>query len=121
MRYKFIRFCFSLNPENHRIGNSSNILCSRCREQDESNLNFIFHCKLFKTTLNFIIGLININYNFSISFKFSPKPKAIINGVFISQFYDSVYSEILLTPLDRFLRHFIEFLISRNSELLLLS
>ena len=45
----------------------SDILCSRRREQDESHSpHFIFHCKLSKTAVDFISGLINVKYTFDI-------------------------------------------------------
>ena len=40
----------------------------------------IAHCKLSKTILGFISGLINLNYTFHMPFKVSPKAKPIING-----------------------------------------
>ena len=58
---KFIHFCLPLNPGIHKMDNSPNIICPRCREQDEPHTRFIFHCQLSKTTLDFISGLINLN------------------------------------------------------------
>ena len=46
-----------LNPVIYRIGNTPNILCPRCKKQDESQppppsiFHFIFHCKISKITL----------------------------------------------------------------------
>ena len=40
--YKFIHFPLLLNLAIHRTDNSPNILCPRCREQDESHSHFIF-------------------------------------------------------------------------------
>ena len=54
--------------------------CPSCREQDESHPYFIVHCKLSETTLDFITGLISLNYTFNRYFKVSPKAKAIKNG-----------------------------------------
>ena len=56
-----------------RMCNTLNILCHRCREQDESHLHFILYCKLTKVTPDCIIELINLNYSFNISFKFNLK------------------------------------------------
>ena len=106
MWYKFDHF--SLPSAIHRMTNSPNILCSRCTEQDESHPHFIFHWKLSKTTLDFISGLINLDYTFNMPFKVRPKAKAIINGGFISKFHDDVHSKILPTLLEEFLRHFIK-------------
>ena len=63
----------------------------------------MFHCKLAKTTLDFIKGLINLNYTFNMSFKVSPKARVIIDGGFIFQFDDGVHSKILPTLLKVFL------------------
>ena len=60
--------------------NTLNILCPRCREQNESNPHFIFYCKLSKVTPNYISELINLNYSLDIPFKFSLK--TIITGSF---------------------------------------
>ena len=65
------------------------------RKQDESHSPFLFHCKLFKNTLDFIRGLINLNYFFNMLFKASPKTKVVINVGFILQFHDGVHSKIL--------------------------
>ena len=35
---------FPLNPAIYRIGNAPNILCPRCKEQDESHLNPLHNC-----------------------------------------------------------------------------
>ena len=67
------------------------------REQDESHPHFIFHFKLSKTTLDFISGLINLNYNFNMSFLASPKIKAIISWSFLSHIHKGVLSKILPT------------------------
>ena len=40
---------------------------------EESQTHFIFHCKLFKITLDFIRELINLDYSFNIAIKISPK------------------------------------------------
>ena len=49
----------------------------------ESHLHFIFYCNMSKTVLDFISGLINLNYTFNTPFKVSPKAKLITNGGFI--------------------------------------
>lgn len=46
-----------LNPAICTICNVSNILCSRCKEQDESPPHFKFCYKLLKSTLYYISGL----------------------------------------------------------------
>ena len=62
------------------MGNTPNVLCPRCREQDESHSHFLFYCKLSKVTLDYISELINLNYSFNIVFKYSLK--TIIMGSF---------------------------------------
>ena len=49
--YELTYFCLPLNPAIHRMGNAPNILCPRCKEQEESQPYFIFYCKLSKITL----------------------------------------------------------------------
>ena len=142
--YKLIH----LNLATHRMDNLQNIICLRCREKDESHLIFysiflfyIFYWKLFKTTPDFINGLINLNCTFNTSFKVIPKAKAIgelgLHGDFISQFYDEIQLQVLPNLLDVFLRPFwkmdmtkwINFhvlngallLVSTNSNILLLN
>ena len=73
--YKFIHFSLPVNPPIHRMVNLPNTLCPRSRDQHESHCYFIFHCKLSKTTLDFISRVINLNYTFNASLKLSPKPK----------------------------------------------
>ena len=51
------------------MGNAPNILCSRCKEQKESQPYFIFYCKLYKIILDFISELINLKCAFNIPFK----------------------------------------------------
>ena len=79
--YKFINFPLPLIRAFHRMGNSPNIPCPRSREQDESHPYFIFYCKLSKITLDFISGLINLNFTLYIYILslISPKAKAILN------------------------------------------
>ena len=67
----YIIFTLPLIPEIHRVANSSNILCPGSKEQ----VHFLVHCKLSKTTLDFIKELINLNYTFNSLLKFSTKPK----------------------------------------------
>ena len=76
------------------MGNTPNILCPRCKEQNESQLYFIFHCKLSKITLDFISELINLKYAFNIPFKITLK--TIIMGT-SSQFHDGVRLNVLPT------------------------
>lgn len=106
-QHKFIKYPLPLIPAINRTGNSLNILCSRSRELDESHPRFIVLCKLSQNTLDFISGLINLNYPFNMAFKVSLKAnKAIINVAFISKFYDGAYLKILHTFSQVFLRHF---------------
>ena len=58
----------------------------------ESCLNLNWSCL---TTLELITGLINVNCNFNTPFKVSHEAKVILNGGLISQFHDSIYSNIL--------------------------
>ena len=46
-----INFSLPLHPAIHRMGNASNILCPRCKEQKESQPYFIFYFKFSKITL----------------------------------------------------------------------
>ena len=80
--YIYIQDNFStpLNLAIQRICSTLNILCSKCREEDESHPHFIFYCKLSKVTPDYISELINLNYSFNIRFKFSLK--TIIMGSF---------------------------------------
>ena len=98
----------SLNPAIHRMDNSQNFLCPRCREQDESYPCFIFHWNLSKATQNFISGLINLNYIFNTPFKVNPKAKALVNGGFIFQFHDGLHFKTLPTLLEVFFTHFMK-------------
>ena len=52
--YKLIYFLLPLNPAIHRMGNTLNVLCPRCKEQKNSHPYFIFHWKLSKIALDFI-------------------------------------------------------------------
>ena len=42
---------YLLNPAMQKMCNTLNILCPKCREQDESHPHFIFYCKLPKVAL----------------------------------------------------------------------
>ena len=92
--YKLIHFSHLLNPAIHRMGNTPNIMCPRCKGQNESQSYFIFYCKLSKITLDFISELINLKYAFSIPFKITLK--TIIMGT-SSPFHDGVQLNILPT------------------------
>ena len=94
MLYKLIQFFLPLNPAIHRMGNAPKILCSRCKEQKESQIYFIFYCWLSKITLDFISKLISLKYAFDISFKITLK--TIIMGA-SSQFHDGVQLNIIPT------------------------
>ena len=73
IQYKLIHFSLLLKPAIQRMGNTPNILHTRCREQDESNPHYIFYCKLSKVILDYISELIDLNYSFNIPSKFSLK------------------------------------------------
>ena len=71
--YKLIHFSLPLNTAMHRMGNTPNILCPRCKEQKEPQPYFILYCKLSKIILGFISELINLKYAFNITFKITQK------------------------------------------------
>ena len=73
IRYRLIYFSLLLSPAIQRMGNTPNILHTRCREQDESHPHFIFYCKLSKVILDYISELNNLNYSFNIPSKFGLK------------------------------------------------
>ena len=77
--YKRIHFSLSLYPEIHRMGNKPDILYPRFKEQKESQLYFIFYCKLSKITLDFIRELINPKYAFNIPLKFTLKTRNFVS------------------------------------------
>ena len=58
-----IHFSLPVSCAIHRMANTYNILCPRCREQDESHPLFIFYCKLSKVTFNYISELTNLSYS----------------------------------------------------------
>ena len=76
------------------MGNAPNILCPRCKEQEESQPYFIFYCKFPKLLWDFISELINLKYAFNIPFKITLK--TIIMGTFF-QFHDGLQLNILPT------------------------
>ena len=76
------------------MGNASNILCFRCKEQEDSQATQNYS-RLYQWTNQ-------SNYSFNIPFKISLK--AIIMGV-SSQFHDEVELKIPPTLLEVFLRH----------------
>ena len=59
--YKVIHF-FPLNPATHRMGNTTNIECRRCKKQKDSQPYFTSFRRLSKITLDFISELINLKY-----------------------------------------------------------
>ena len=93
-----------LNNAIYIIVISPNIVCLRNTEQDESHLYFLFHCKLCKTTPNYITKLINLNCNFNTPFKVNLK--AIIMETLI-HFLDGVLLQIFPDLWEVFLRHYI--------------
>ena len=92
--YILIHFSLPLNPAIHRLGNTPNIMCPRCKEQKESQPYFIFCCKLSRITLDFISELINLKYAFNIPFRITLK--TIIMEI-SSQFHDGIQLNILPT------------------------
>ena len=74
----------------------------RCKERDEFHPHFIFHCKLYQTTLNFINELFNQNYNFQSPFKISIKN--ILMGMSCHT-HDGLKLDILLKLIEVFLRN----------------
>ena len=93
--YKLIYFSFPFwNPAIHRMGNAPNILCPRCKEQEESQPYFILHCKLYKITLRLYQLTVNLEYAFNTPFKVTLK--TIKMGTSF-QFHDDVQFNILLT------------------------
>ena len=81
-------FFSSLNPAIHIMGNASNVLCPRCKEQIESQPYFIFYCKFSKITLDFTSELNNLKYVFNIPFKITLKTIIMVTS---SQFHDRVH------------------------------
>ena len=72
------------------MGTAPNILCPRWKEEKDSQpSDFIFYCKLFKITLDFISELINLKCTVNISFKIT-----FIMGT-SSQFHDGAQLNIL--------------------------
>ena len=92
--YKLIDYSLPLNPAIHRMRNTANTLCPRCKEQKESQSYFINYCKLSKITLDFISELINLKYAFNIPFKITLK--TIIMGT-SSELHDGIQINILPT------------------------
>ena len=91
------------------MDNAPNILCSRCKEQEESQHYFTFYCKLSKITLDLISELISLKYAFNIPFKITVQ--IIIMGN-CSQFNDGgpYYPHLyncLVSTLPSFLVHII--------------
>ena len=70
------------------MGNVSNVLCPRCKEQIESQPYFIFYCKFSKITLDFTSELNNLKYVFNIPFKITLKTIIMVTS---SQFHDRVH------------------------------
>ena len=84
------------------MGNNPNSLCPSCKEREESHPDFIFHCRLSQTTLDYINKLINLNYNFRTPFRISMKDILMATS---PRTNDSVKLEILQTLTEVFLRH----------------
>ena len=95
--YKLIYFSVPLNPATHKMGNAPNILCPKCKEQEESQPYFIFYCKLSKIILRLHQWTNQSKirfYCFNIPFKIALK--TIVMGTSF-QFQDSVQLNILPT------------------------
>ena len=90
--YKLIYFSLPLNPAIHRMTNAQNILCTRCKEQEESQPHFIFYSSFPKLLWDFISELINLKYAFNISFKITLKTIIMGNSF---QLHDGVELNIL--------------------------
>ena len=101
---QLIHFPLPLNLALHRMGNNPNSLCPRCKEQEESHSHFVFHCRLSKTTLDFINKLINLNCTFRTFFRISIKDILIATP---PHTHDGVKLESLQTRTEVFLRHII--------------
>ena len=91
--YKLIIFSLPLSPVIHRMGNTSNIMRRKCKEQKYSQPCFIFYYKLSKITLDYVSELINLKYAFNIPFEIFLQ--TVIMGT--SQFHDGVQLNILPT------------------------
>ena len=46
--YELIHFLFTLNPAVHRMGNASNVLCARCKEQKRVSTLFYILLQAFQ-------------------------------------------------------------------------
>ena len=92
--YKLINFSLPLSPVIHRMGNTSNIMRPRCKEQKDSQPYFIFYYKLSKITLDYVSELINLKYAFNIPFEIFLQ--TVIMGT-SSRFHDGVQLNILPT------------------------
>ena len=90
--YKHIYFSLPLNPAIHRMGNTPNILCPRCKGQEESKPCFTFFVSFPKLLWDFISELINLKHAFKIPFKITLR--TIIMGTSF-QFHDDVQLNIL--------------------------
>ena len=93
---------FQLCVTQWRMGNNPNSLCPRCKEQEESHPYFIFHCRLCRTTFDFINKLINLNYAFKTPFRISIKDILMVTS---PHTHDGVKLEILQTLIEVFLRN----------------
>ena len=73
------------------MGNAPNILCFRCKEQEEPHPHFIFYCSLSKTTVLIYFSKLVSKSHWELS----------------SQFHDGAHLKILIPTLSEgFLRHF---------------
>ena len=95
-------FSLSLNPTIQKMDNAPNILHPRFKEWEESHSHFIFFWKLSKTTLEFIIELMNLNYSFNISSKVTLKASIMVIS---SHFHHAAPLKIQPTLFKVFLRH----------------
>ena len=57
--YKLIYFSVPSNPAIHRMDNAPNIVCPRCKEQEETEPYFIFYCNI-KITLRKLLSKITL-------------------------------------------------------------
>ena len=84
------------------MGNTPNSLSPRCNESEESHPQFIFHCKLSQTTLNFITRLINLNYKFQSPYQINITD--ILMGLY-NNTHENIKLEIFPILIEVFLRH----------------
>ena len=96
IRNKLIHFSLPLNPAIHWMGIPPNILCPRCRKQEESHPILYFIVSFSKLLWDIISELINLKYTFNIPFKITLKTIQVGTS-FSFQFHDGAQLNILPT------------------------